>query len=86
LHPKVPGFPCVHQLGPNGFAWAGCNGRAVAPAISLGRELARATQGVAIETLGLPLSDPKPQPFQPLIRRIALFAVPPYRRLDATEV
>jgi len=22
LHPEVPGFPRVHRLGPNGFAWA----------------------------------------------------------------
>ena len=54
--------------------------------ISLGRELARATQGTAIDTLGLPLSEPKPQPFQPIVRRIAPFALPLYRRLDAREI
>jgi glycine/D-amino acid oxidase-like deaminating enzyme len=86
LHPEVPGFPRIHQLGPNGFAWVGCNGRAVALSISLGRELARATQGTAIETLGLPLSEPKPQPLQPIVRRIAPFALPLYRRLDAREL
>jgi glycine/D-amino acid oxidase-like deaminating enzyme len=86
LHPEVPGFPRVHQLGPNGFAWVGCNGRAVALSISLGRELARATQGAAVDTLGLPLSEPKPQPFQAIVRRIAPFALPLYRRLDAREI
>jgi glycine/D-amino acid oxidase-like deaminating enzyme len=86
LHPEVPGFPRIHRLGPNGFAWVGCNGRAVALSISLGRELARATQGTAIDTLGLPLSEPKPQPFQPIVRKIAPFALPLYRRLDAREV
>lgn len=86
LRPEVPGFPRIHRLGPNGFAWVGCNGRAVALSISLGRELARATQGVAIDTLGLPLSEPKPQPFQPIVRRIARFALPLYRRLDAREI
>jgi len=86
LQPQVPGYPRIHQLGPNGFGWVGCNGRAVALSISLGRELAKATQGVALETLGLPLSTPKPQPFQGLIRRIAPLALPLYRKLDAQEV
>ena len=82
----MPGFPRIHRLGPNGFAWVGCNGRAVALSISLGRELARATQGTAIETLGLPLSEPRPWPLQALIRRIAPLALPLYRRLDAREI
>lgn len=86
LQPQVPGYPRIHQLGPNGFGWVGCNGRAVALSISLGRELAKAIQGVALETLGLPLSAPKPQPFQGLIRRIAPLALPLYRRLDAQEI
>lgn len=86
LKPQVPGYPRVHQLGPNGFAWVGCNGRAVALSISLGRELAKATQGTAIETLGLPLSQPKPQPFRDIVRHIAPFALPLYRRLDAQEI
>jgi glycine/D-amino acid oxidase-like deaminating enzyme len=86
LQPQVPGYPRIHQLGPNGFGWVGCNGRAVALSISLGRELAKAIQGTALETLGLPLSTPKPQPFQGLIRRIAPLALPLYRRLDAQEI
>lgn len=84
--PQVPGFPRVHRLGPNGFAWTGCNGRAVALSVSLGRELARATQAVSLDKLGLPLSEPKPQPFQALIRRIAPFALPLHRHLDAKEI
>ncbi|HEV7336555.1 MAG TPA: FAD-binding oxidoreductase [Bosea sp. (in: a-proteobacteria)] len=86
LKPHVPGYPRIHQLGPNGFGWVGCNGRAVALSISLGRELAKAVQGTALETLGLPLSTPKPQPFQSLIRRIAPLALPLYRKLDAQEI
>ena len=39
-----------------------------------------------LETLGLPLSTPKPQSFQGLIRRIAPLALPLYRRLDAQEI
>ncbi|CAN7418550.1 FAD-dependent oxidoreductase [Bosea sp. LjRoot9] len=86
LTPQVPGFPRIHRLGPDGFGWVGCNGRAVALSISLGRELARATQGVAIETLGLPLSEPRRQPFRSIVRRIAPLALPLYRRLDAAEI
>ena len=86
LQPQVPGYPRIHRLGPGGFAWVGCNGRAVALSISLGRELAKATQGVAIETLGLPLSEPKAQPFRDIVRKVAPFALPLYRRLDAQEI
>ncbi len=86
LKPQVAGFPRFHKLGPNGYAWAGCNGRAVALSISLGRELAKITQGVPESELGLPFSEPTPQPFQPILRRIAPFALPLYRRLDAQEI
>ena len=86
LHPEVPGFPRVHRLGPNGYAWTGCNGRAVALSISLGRELARATQGEGVDTLALPLSEPRPWPLQGVIRKVAPFALPLYRRLDAREI
>lgn len=86
LHPETPGFPRVHQLGPKGYAWAGCNGRAVALAISLGRELARAVRGTPLDALALPLSEPRPYLAQSFVRRIAPFALPLYRRLDAREV
>ncbi|MGX5736504.1 NAD(P)/FAD-dependent oxidoreductase [Bosea thiooxidans] len=86
LQPQIPGYPRIHQLGPNGFGWVGCNGRAVALSISLGRELAKATQGAALDTLGLPLSGLRPQPFRAIVRRIAPLALPLYRRLDAQEI
>lgn len=86
LRPEVPGFPRIHRLGPNAFAWVGCNGRAVALSVSLGRELARASQGVALETLGLPLSEPRPQPLRGVVRRLAPLALPLFRRLDAQEI
>jgi len=86
LKPQVPGYPRIHRLGPDAFGWVGCNGRAVALSISLGRELARATQGAPLETLGLPLSEPKAQPMRDLIRRIAPLALPLYRALDAREI
>jgi hypothetical protein len=86
LKPQVPGFPRFHRLGPDGYAWAGCNGRAVALSISIGRELAKLTRGVPEHELGLPFSEPTPQPFQPLLRRIAPFALPLYRYLDRKEI
>lgn len=86
LKPQVPGFPRFHRLGPDGYAWAGCNGRAVALSISIGRELAKLTRGVPESELGLPFSEPTPQPLQPLLRRIAPFALPLYRYLDRKEV
>jgi len=43
-------------------------------------------QVVAIEKLGLPFSNPKPRPFQPIMRRLAPLALPLYRRLDVKEI
>ena len=86
LRPDLPGYPRFHKLGPLGFAWAGCNGRAVALSIALGRELARATQGTPDDELALPFTDPKPQPAQGVLRRIAPLALPYYRYLDSREI
>ncbi len=86
LRPEVPGFPRFHMLGPNAYTWVGCNGRAVALSISIGRELAKAIKGAPVNELGLAFSEPKPQPMQEIIRRIAPFALPYYRALDAREV
>lgn len=86
LRPQVPGFPRFHRLGPDAYAWTGCNGRAVALSVSLGREFAKAVQGVPEAELGLPFSEPRPQPLQPLLRRLAPLALPLYRHLDAREV
>jgi glycine/D-amino acid oxidase-like deaminating enzyme len=86
LRPDLPGYPRAHKLGPLGFAWAGCNGRGVALSISLGRELARATQGVPDSDLALPFSEPTPRPLNGLLRRIAPLALPYYRYLDAKEI
>lgn len=86
FHPEVPGFPRFHSLGPNGYAWVGCNGRGVALSVSIGRELAKALTGTPVEQLGLAFSEPKPQPMQEIVRRIAPFALPLYRALDSKEV
>lgn len=79
-------FPRVHQLGPNGFAWAGCNGRGVALSISLGRELARAAIGQDPKDLALPFTQPTPLPFNALLQRIGPLKILQYRWNDAREI
>lgn len=86
LHPEVPGFPRFHVLGPDAYTWVGCNGRAVALSISIGRELAKALTGTPHADLALPFSQPRPQPMQEVARRLAPYALPLYRMLDAREI
>ncbi len=78
--------PRVHKLGPNAYSWAGCNGRGVALAIALGREIAAAIRGTPEDTLALPFSMPAPLPLQGVIRRIAPLMLLEYRRRDAREI
>lgn len=79
-------FPRIHQLGPDAWTWIGCNGRGVALGVSLGREMARAVSGHALETLALPLSDPQPLPFHKIARRIAPGYLAWLRRKDKIEI
>ena len=79
-------LPRLHRLGPDGYAWAGCNGRAVALAIALGREFARAIQGTPPSDLALPFTDPEPVPFHALVRRLAPLMLLEYKRRDRREV
>jgi glycine/D-amino acid oxidase-like deaminating enzyme len=79
-------FPHLHRIGPDGYAWVGCNGRAVALSTALGREFARAVQGVPASELGLPFTDPTPIPFHGVARRGAPLMLLLYRRRDAKEV
>jgi glycine/D-amino acid oxidase-like deaminating enzyme len=79
-------MPRLHRFGPNGYAWAGCNGRAVALAVALGRELARAVAGVPEAELALPFTEPDPIPLQPLVRRLAPLMLVAYRRRDRREI
>lgn len=78
-------FPRVHKLGPDGWAWIGCNGRGVALGTALGRELARAATGVAEHELALPLSEPAPFPMQGILRRIAPAYLGWLKRKDLSE-
>lgn len=78
-------WPKFHKLGPNMWSWIGCNGRGVALAIATGREIAAAIDGVGLEELALPLTDPKPIAFHAFGRKIAPYVLAWYRRKDRVE-
>src|SRR5947199_5923027 len=79
-------LPRIHRLGPDAYAWAGCNGRAVALSIALGDQLAKAVQGIAETDLALPFTEPAPIIGHGLLRRLAPLMLLLYRRRDAREV
>lgn len=79
-------FPRMHRLGPDAFAWAGCNGRAVGLSVALGGELAKAVTGTPLGELALPLSEPTPLPLHGVVRRLAPAMLMPYRYLDSREI
>jgi glycine/D-amino acid oxidase-like deaminating enzyme len=79
-------FPRIHRLGPDGWAWVGCNGRGVALGTSLGRELARAATGQPVEELALPVTEPDPFPAHGLVRRFAPTYLAWLKRQDRKEV
>lgn len=78
--------PRIHQLGANGFGWDGCNGRGVALAVSLGRELALAATGKPVQDLALPLTPVRPIPFHGIASRVAPFKLLQYRWNDLREI
>jgi glycine/D-amino acid oxidase-like deaminating enzyme len=79
-------LPRVHRLGPDGYAWVGCNGRGVALALSIGREFARAVLGVPRAELALPFTEPEPIRFHAIAKRLAPFALLDARRRDKREM
>jgi glycine/D-amino acid oxidase-like deaminating enzyme len=78
--------PRVHQLGPRGFTWLGCNGRGIALSVSMGRELARAALGGDLKSLALPLEPIRPVPLHGLARRFGPLKLMLYRWRDAREI
>jgi hypothetical protein len=79
-------LPRIHRLGPDAYAWAGCNGRAVALSISLGDELSKAVRGVSEQDLALPFTEAGPIAAHGLLRRLAPLMLMLYRRWDAKEM
>ncbi len=79
-------FPRMHRLGPDAYAWAGCNGRAVGLSVALGRELARAVTGAREDDLAFVFTDPRPLPLHALVRRLAPLMLLLYRHRDRREI
>ena len=79
-------LPRFHRLGPDAWAWAGCNGRAVGLSVALGAEFAKAVRGVPDTELALPFTEPAPLPWQGVVRRLAPLTLLHYRRLDRAEI
>jgi glycine/D-amino acid oxidase-like deaminating enzyme len=79
-------LPRIHRLGPDAYAWAGCNGRAVALSIALGDELSKAVCGVPESELALPFTEPTPIVAHGLLRHLAPLMLALYRRRDAREI
>ncbi|HEX6017101.1 MAG TPA: FAD-dependent oxidoreductase [Burkholderiaceae bacterium] len=79
-------MPRFHRLGPDAWAWAGCNGRAVGLAVALGGEFAKAVRGVPDRELALPFTEPAPLPLHSLARRVAPLMLLRYRLLDRREI
>ncbi len=79
-------LPRFHRLGPDGYAWAGCNGRAVGLSVALGAEFAKAVCGAPDKDLALPFTEPTPLPLHSIARRVAPLMLLRYRRLDRAEI
>ena len=79
-------LPRIHRLGPDAYAWTGCNGRAVALSIAIGQELAKAARGRPEQELALPFTKPLPYVAHGLLRRLAPLMLMVYRRRDAAEI
>ena len=79
-------MPRFHRLGPDAWAWAGCNGRAVGLSVALGGEFAKAVRGVPEAELALPFTEPAPLPLHGIARRVAPLMLLRYRRLDRMEI
>jgi glycine/D-amino acid oxidase-like deaminating enzyme len=79
-------MPRFHRLGPQGWAWAGCNGRAVGLSVALGGEFAKAVRGVPEAELALPFTEPAPLPLHGVARRVAPLMLLRYRRMDRAEI
>jgi glycine/D-amino acid oxidase-like deaminating enzyme len=79
-------LPRIHCLGPDAYGWTGCNGRAVALTIPLGKELAKAVRGIPASELALPFTTPAPLPLHGVLRKLAPLMLLLYRRRDAREI
>lgn len=77
--------PHVHELAPGVTGWNGCNGRGVALATVIGRELAKQAIGTAWRSIPLPLSPLRPIPAYAFAKRLAPAAIMERRWRDARD-
>jgi glycine/D-amino acid oxidase-like deaminating enzyme len=77
--------PHVHELAPGVTGWNGCNGRGVALATAIGRELGRQATGTGWSDIPLPLSPVRPIPAYAFAKRIAPAAIVERRWADARD-
>jgi len=78
-------LPHVHELAPGVLGWLGCNGRGLALATAIGRELARACLGTPLASLPLPVAELRPVPGHAIATRLSAFAMLLYRYRDSRE-
>jgi glycine/D-amino acid oxidase-like deaminating enzyme len=79
-------MPHVHELAPGVLAWLGCNGRGLALATAIGRELARACLGAPLASLRLPMTRLRPIPGHALAHGKETLALLYYRYRDSREM
>ena len=78
-------MPHLHELAPGVVAWIGCQGRGVALATIMGRDLAAWTAGGPAADMPLPLTPLKPLPLYPLARQVARAGILYYRWRDSRD-
>jgi glycine/D-amino acid oxidase-like deaminating enzyme len=78
-------LPHMHELAPGLLAGLGYNGRGVAMATAMGRELANWAAGAAPDSLGFPVTKLKPMRLHPFSGTGARIAVQYLRALDAWD-
>jgi len=79
-------LPHVHELAPGVLAWLGCNGRGLALATAIGRELAHACAGTPLAALPLPLSELRPVRGHAIAKRFSSLPLLLYRYRDRREL
>lgn len=75
-------LPHVHELAPGVLAWIGCNGRGVALATAIGREMAAVCAGMSLADSALPVTPLRPIAMHGVAARVAPLALAYYRSLD----
>jgi len=79
-------LPRIYRLADGIHAWIGCNGRGVALATALGRDMAALLRGAPEADMPLPVTAPEPIFAQALLAKLGRAALPYYRWRDSREI